>query len=50
MHVSFGFKDGKLVTVILSKNKDRESAIDCDYYIENPQDAEKQIEKWRREP
>jgi len=49
IHVYFGFKNGKLETVILSRNSDRESAIDCDYYIDEPQDVEKQIEEWKKQ-
>jgi len=49
VHVYFGFKNGRLETVILSRNSDRETAIDCDYYIDEPQDAEKQIEEWKKQ-
>jgi len=49
IHVYFGFKNGKLETVILSRNSDRESAIDCDYYVDEPQDAETQIEEWKKQ-
>jgi hypothetical protein len=45
-HVYLGFKNGKLQTVVISRNADRETAIDCDYYIDEPQDAKKQIETW----
>ena len=47
MNVFFGFKDQKLVTVIYSLEKVDEDAIDCDYYISEPQDAEKQISDWK---
>jgi len=44
----FGFKNGKLITVITSTMDDVEDAIDCTYYIGNIQDAEKQIEEWKK--
>ena len=48
-HVYLGFKNAKLETIVISRNADRESAIDCDYYIDEPQDAKKQIELWLSE-
>jgi hypothetical protein len=48
IHVFFGFKNGKLHTIMLSKSEEQETAIDCDYYIPDPQDAEKQIEEWKK--
>ena len=48
-HVYLGFKNGKLDTIIISRISDRESSIDCDYYIDEPQDARQQIEKWLSE-
>jgi hypothetical protein len=48
IHTFFGFKNGKVQTIILSTNPEQESAIDCDYYIPEPKDAEKQIEEWKR--
>ena len=48
-HVYLGFKNGKLNTIIISRVAERESAIDCDYYIDEPQDAKQQIEKWLSE-
>ncbi len=48
-HVYLGFKNAKLETIVISRNANRESAIDCDYYIDEPQDAKKQIERWLSE-
>ena len=45
----FGFKNGKLVSVLQSVNSDARKAIDCTYYIAQPQEFEKQIEKWKKE-
>ena len=47
--VYLGFKNAKLQTIIISRLEERESAIDCDYYIDEPEDARKQIEKWLSE-
>ena len=49
IHTYFGFKNGKLVSVLQSVNDDAKKAIDCTYYITEPQEIEKQIEKWKRE-
>ena len=49
MHVFFGFKNRRLVTVVHSLYAETEDAIDCDYYITDPQDAEKQIAEWKKE-
>jgi len=45
----FGFKNGKLVSVLHSVDDDLRKAIDCSYYITEPQEMEKQIEKWKKE-
>ena len=45
----FGFKNGKLVSVLQSINGDVNKAVDCNYYITEPQEVEKQIEKWKKE-
>jgi len=45
----FGFKSGKLVSVLQSVNGDVKKAVDCTYYITDPQEVEKQIEKWKKE-
>jgi hypothetical protein len=44
----FGFKNGKLVSVLQSVNDDVKEAVECSYYISNPQGAEKQIQKWKK--
>jgi len=44
----FGFKNGKLVSVLQSLNGDVKKAVDC-IYITEPQEVEKQIEKWKKE-
>jgi hypothetical protein len=49
IHTYFGFKNGKLVSVLQSVNDDAKNAIDCTYYITEPQEVEKQIEKWKKE-
>jgi len=45
----FGFKNGKLVSVLHSLNGDVKKAVDCTYYITEPQEVEKQIAKWKKE-
>jgi len=45
----FGFKNGKLVSVLHSVNGDVKKAVDCTYYIMEPQEVEKQIEIWKKE-
>ena len=45
----FGFKNGKLVSVLQSVNGDVKEAVDCTYYITEPQEVEKQIEKWKKD-
>lgn len=45
----FGFKNGKLVSVLQSVDKDVKKAIDCTYYITEPQEVEAQIQKWKKE-
>lgn len=55
MKTYFVFKDGKLVTVIQTKNDNVFNAqikhllIDYDYIVEDPQEVEKQIAEWKRE-
>ncbi len=49
MHIFFGFKNGKLVTIIQSVEDEVENAIDMDYYIADPQDSEKQIVEWKQQ-
>ncbi len=45
----FGFKNGKLDSVLQSVNGDVKKVADCTYYITEPQEAKKQIEKWKKE-
>ena len=45
----FGFKNGKLVSVLHSVNADVKKAIDCTYYITEPQEVEKQVAKWKQD-
>jgi hypothetical protein len=49
IHTYFGFKNGELVSVLHSVNSDVKKAIDCTYYITEPQEVEKQIKRWRKE-
>jgi hypothetical protein len=49
IHTYFGFKNGKLISVLQSVNADAKNATDCSYYIAEPQEVEKQIEKWKKE-
>ena len=46
MRTLFGFRKKKLVTVIMSKIK---NYGDYEYFIENPNNAEKQIEQWQND-
>ena len=46
-YVYLGFRDGKILTVILSNSElSVEDAMDCDYWIHKPQEARKQVETW----
>lgn len=45
----FGFKNGKLVSVLHSVNGNVKKAVDCTYYISEPREVEKQIEIWKKE-
>lgn len=47
MKTYFGFKNGKLVTVVQTRADNYEDAIDVDYTVENPNDAESQIARWK---
>ena len=49
IHTYFGFKDGKLVSVLQTVNDDVKEAVDCTYYITDPKEVEKQIKKWKRQ-
>ena len=45
----FGFKNGKLVSVLQSVNGDGKKTVNCTYYITEPQEVKEQIEKWKKE-
>ena len=45
----FGFKNGKLVSVLQSVNADVKEATDWNYCVREPQEVEKQIENWKKE-
>ena len=49
IYTYFGFKNGNLISVVQSVNEDLKKAVDCAYYITEPQQLEKQIEKWKKE-
>jgi len=49
IHTYLGFKDGKLVSVLQSVDDDVKKAVNCTYYITEPQEVEKQIEAWKKE-
>ena len=49
IHTYFGFRNGKLVSVLQSVNDDAKNAIDCTYYITEPQEVEKNREMEKRE-
>ena len=49
IYTYFGFKNGKLISVLQSLNGDAKKAWDCNYYVREPQKVEKQIENWKKE-
>jgi hypothetical protein len=49
IHTYFGFKNGKLVSILQTLNGDVKKAVDCNYYITEPQEVEKQIDKWKKD-
>ena len=49
IHTYFGFKNGKLVSILQTVNGDVKKAVDCNYYITEPQKVEKQIDKWKKD-
>ena len=49
IHTYFGFKNGKLVSILQTMNGDVKKALDCNYYITEPQEVEKQINKWKKD-
>jgi len=48
LYTYFGFRGGKLVTVIQSTMDNLRDAMDCPHFVDNPQDAEKQIMEWKK--
>jgi len=49
MHTYFGFKNGKLISVLHTLDEDIKKAVDCTYFITEPQEVDKQIEQWKKE-
>ena len=49
IHTYFGFKNGKLVSILQTVNGDVKKAVECNYYITEPQEVEKQIDKWKKD-
>ena len=49
IHTYFGFKNGKLVSILQTVNENVKKAVDCNYYIIEPQEVEKQIGKWKKD-
>jgi len=49
IYTYFGFKNGNLVSVVQSTNKDTKEALACSYFIADPQQVEEQIAKWKKD-
>ena len=49
IYTYFGFKKGKLVSVLQSLDNDAKKAFDCNYCISEPQEFERQIDEWKRD-
>jgi hypothetical protein len=49
LFVFFGFKNGKLTSIVQSIEPDVKSAVDCHYFVADPQEAEKQIKTWEKQ-
>jgi hypothetical protein len=49
LFVFFGFKNGKLTSIVQSIEADVKSAVDCHYFVADPEEAEKQIRAWEKE-
>ena len=43
----FGFRNGELITIIHTTEENEDYAVDCDYYITDPQEVVKQIKLWK---
>ena len=44
----FGFKNGKLVSVLQSVNGDVKEAVNCTYFISNPKEVKRQMQNWKK--
>lgn len=42
-----GFRKGKCITIVQTTLDNVENAFHVDYFVANPQDAEKQIAEWK---
>ena len=49
IYTYFGYRHGKLTTVMHSTMDNAEDAIACNRYVDDPQEAEKQIAEWKKE-
>jgi hypothetical protein len=49
IYTYLGFKNGKLVSVLQSVNGNVKEAVDCNYYVKDPQEVDKQIDQWKKE-
>ena len=49
IHTYLGFRHGELATVVQSIMATSEAAIDCNYFIDDPQESEKQIAAWKKQ-
>lgn len=43
-----GFRNGKLVSIVTTTMDNYNDAVDCDRYVKNPENVEKQIKEWKR--
>jgi len=48
LHYFFGYKNGRIASVVISIKDDYESAVDVDHYVSEPEQPEKQIEGWKK--
>ena len=48
IHTYIGFRHGKLTTVMFSIMDTHKDAIDCNYFVDDPQYAKKQIAEWKK--
>ncbi len=40
------FRNGKLITALTTTMDNYNDAVECDRYVKNPKNAEKQVEEW----